>query len=64
MTASRRLAAASAAFATVAALAAAADHGWLADADRRAFEAGVHWPTDVASGWLFAEGWLSMTHPH
>jgi undecaprenyl-diphosphatase len=24
---------------------------------------GVHWPTDVAAGWLFAEGWLRLTHP-
>jgi membrane-associated phospholipid phosphatase len=24
---------------------------------------GVHWPTDVAAGWLFAEGWLSLAHP-
>ena len=24
---------------------------------------GVHWPTDVAAGWLFAEGWLYLTAP-
>ena len=24
---------------------------------------GVHWPTDIAAGWLFAEGWLRLTHP-
>lgn len=24
---------------------------------------GVHWPTDVAAGWVFAEGWLCLTHP-
>jgi membrane-associated phospholipid phosphatase len=24
---------------------------------------GVHWPTDVIAGWLFAEGWLSLTDP-
>jgi undecaprenyl-diphosphatase len=24
---------------------------------------GVHWPTDVAAGWLFAEGWLRLTYP-
>ena len=24
---------------------------------------GVHWPVDVAAGWLFAEGWLWLTHP-
>jgi membrane-associated phospholipid phosphatase len=24
---------------------------------------GVHWPTDVVAGWLFAEGWLHVTHP-
>ncbi len=35
----RRLPAAAAAFAAVMIVAAAADHGWLADADRRAFEA-------------------------
>jgi membrane-associated phospholipid phosphatase len=23
----------------------------------------MHWPTDVAAGWLFAEGWLRLTHP-
>lgn len=39
MTGTRRLATAAAAFGTVAALGAAADHGWLADADRQAFEA-------------------------
>jgi undecaprenyl-diphosphatase len=22
---------------------------------------GVHWPADVAAGWLFAEGWLHLT---
>jgi len=24
---------------------------------------GVHWPADVAAGWLFAEGWLLLTSP-
>ena len=24
---------------------------------------GVHWPTDVVAGWLFAEGWLLLTAP-
>jgi len=24
---------------------------------------GVHWPADVAAGWLFAEGWLLLTCP-
>jgi membrane-associated phospholipid phosphatase len=24
---------------------------------------GVHWPADVAAGWLFAEGWLYLTGP-
>jgi membrane-associated phospholipid phosphatase len=24
---------------------------------------GVHWPTDIAAGWLFAEGWLRLAHP-
>ena len=24
---------------------------------------GVHSPTDVVAGWLFAEGWLRLTHP-
>jgi len=39
VTAARRLAVAAAAFAGVAVLASAADRGWLAHADRRAFEA-------------------------
>jgi membrane-associated phospholipid phosphatase len=39
VTAARQLVTAAAAFAGVAVLAAAADRGWLADADRRAFEA-------------------------
>ena len=38
VTAVRRLTAAVAAFAGVAVLASAADRGWLAEADRRAFE--------------------------
>jgi undecaprenyl-diphosphatase len=24
---------------------------------------GVHWPADVAAGWLFAEGWLCLVDP-
>jgi len=24
---------------------------------------GVHWPADVAAGWLFAEGWLCVVEP-
>jgi len=24
---------------------------------------GVHWPTDVVAGWLFAEGWLCLAAP-
>jgi membrane-associated phospholipid phosphatase len=24
---------------------------------------GVHWPADVAAGWLFAEGWLCLAGP-
>ena len=24
---------------------------------------GVHWPTDVVAGWLFAEGWLCLVAP-
>jgi membrane-associated phospholipid phosphatase len=24
---------------------------------------GVHWPSDVVAGWLFAEGWLRLTNP-
>jgi membrane-associated phospholipid phosphatase len=39
MTGARRIAVAAAAFAAAAALAPAADHGWLADADQRVFEA-------------------------
>jgi len=24
---------------------------------------GVHWPSDILAGWLFAEGWLGLTEP-
>jgi undecaprenyl-diphosphatase len=24
---------------------------------------GVHWPTNVVAGWLFAEGWLCLVAP-
>jgi membrane-associated phospholipid phosphatase len=82
-----RITSAATAFAVLAILASAAEHGSLSDADRVLFEVvrgapvhvatllaaacvgssrvylGVHWPADVAAGWLFAEGWLYLTAP-
>jgi membrane-associated phospholipid phosphatase len=62
VTGSRQLAAASVAFATVAGLASAADHGWLADADRRAFEAIIERRSETAT--RVARAVSALAEPH